>query len=212
MNKWFILPGMGASAAMYNALRHKIDFEINFINWPDYHGEKAYSEVARRVILDHDISDGDVVGGSSLGGMVALEIAEIVNPSGILLLGSAITSNEVQNLLSLLAPLASLTPISVVQVLVGKNKNLVSSMFADTNPEFIRAMCAYLNSWKGYRGSRDKVYRLHGKNDLVIPCPSSGCDIIEDAGHLIAMTHVQETADFLKRTKEKLTSRSSPAL
>jgi hypothetical protein len=203
---------MGASSAMYNALRHKIDFEINFINWPDYRGEKTYSEVARRVVQEYGINSGDVVGGSSLGGMVALEIANIISPEAIVLLGSAITHQEVQNLLSLISPLASLTPISVVQVLAGKNKNLVSSMFADTNPEFIRAMCAYLNSWNGYRGSRDKVFRLHGSNDLVIPCPSSGCDIVEDAGHLIAMTHVAETAAYLQKVKEKLTRRSSPAL
>lgn len=203
---------MGASSAMYNALRHRIDFEINFINWPDYRGEKTYSEVARRVVQEYDISNGDVVGGSSLGGMVALEIADIISPEAIILLGSAITHQEVQNLLSLISPLASLTPISVVQVLVGKNKNLVSSMFADSNPAFICAMCGYLNSWMGYQGSLDNVFRLHGKKDVVIPCPTSGSDIVEDAGHLIAMTHVAETAAFLKKVKEKLTRRSSPAL
>jgi pimeloyl-ACP methyl ester carboxylesterase len=209
MNKWFILPGMGASASMYNALRRTVDFEINFINWPDYRGEKTYTEVAHRIITEHGISDGDIVGGSSLGGMVALEVAKIVNPKAIILLGSAVTSKEVQNILAIIAPLASVTPISVIQVLVGKNKNLVSSMFADTNPEFIRAMCTYLSSWAGYQGSLEKIFRLHGKKDLVIPCPTSGCDIVEDAGHLIAMTHIVETAAFLKKAREKLTSHSS---
>lgn len=212
MNNWYILPGMGASAAMYNALKRKVNFEINFLNWPVYRGEKTYAEVARRVIDDHNINDGDIVGGSSLGGMVALEIADIVNPEAIILLGSAVSSKDVQNLLSLISPLASITPISIVQLLVGKNKNIVSSMFADSDTEFIRAMCQYLNSWRGYRGSLEKVFRLHGKKDLIIPCPSSGCDVIEDAGHLLAITHVEETASFLKKTKRELTRRSSPAL
>jgi pimeloyl-ACP methyl ester carboxylesterase len=209
MNKWFILPGMGASASMYNALRRTVAFEINFINWPDYRCEKTYADVARRVITEHGISDGDIVGGSSLGGMIALEMAEIVNPKAIILLGSAVTSKEVQNLLAIIAPLVSITPISVIQVLVGKNKNLVSSMFANTNPEFIRAMCTYLSSWAGYQGSLEKVFRLHGKKDLIIPCPTTGCDIVEEAGHLIAMTNVVETTAFLKKAKEKLTSPSS---
>ncbi len=212
MNRWFILPGMGASAAMYNALKHKVDFEINFLNWPVYRGEKTYSEVARRVVSDYNINDGDIVGGSSLGGMVALEIADIINPEAIILLGSAVSSKEVQNLLSLLSPLASITPISDVQLLVGKNKNLVSSMFADSDTEFIRAMCQHLNSWSGYRGSLEKVFRLHGRKDLIIPCPASGCDVVEDAGHLLAITHAQETASFLEKTRKELTHRSSPAL
>lgn len=203
---------MGASAAMYNSLKHKVDFEINFLNWPVYRGEKTYSEVARRVISEYNINDGDIIGGSSLGGMVALEIADIINPSATILLGSAVTSNEVQNILSLMAPLAFITPISVVQVLVGKNKNLISSMFADSDTEFIRAMCQYLNSWSGYRGSLEKVFRLHGKKDLIIPCPASGCDVVEDAGHLLAITHAQETASFLNKIRRELTRRSSPAL
>ncbi len=76
MSKWIILPGMGASASMYNALRHTVGFEISFINWPDYRGEKTYAEVARRVISDNSINENDVVGGSSLGGMVALVSGE----------------------------------------------------------------------------------------------------------------------------------------
>jgi hypothetical protein len=27
---------MGATTAMYNGLRHKLDFDINFIDWPAY--------------------------------------------------------------------------------------------------------------------------------------------------------------------------------
>jgi hypothetical protein len=201
MNKWFILPGMGASTSMYDGLRHAVGYEINFIEWPEYRGEKTYAEVARRVIAENDISGNDVVGGSSLGGMVALEIAQIVHTKAVILLGSAIKPQEVQYLLSLIAPLASVTPISVVQVLVGKQKNLVSSMFADANPDFIRAMCTYLNSWHGYYESLDKIYRLHGRKDHVIPCPVSGCDIVEGAGHLLAITHVTETAAFLEKTR-----------
>jgi len=209
MSKWIILPGMGASASMYNALRHAVGFEINFIDWPEYRGEKSYAEVAQRVISENLINENDVVGGSSLGGMVALEIAQIIHPKAVILLGSAIKPQEVQHLLSVIAPLASVTPISVVQALVGKRKNLVSSMFANANPDFIRTMCTYLSSWDGYHGPVDSLFRLHGNKDHVIPCPISGCDIVEGAGHLIAMTHVTETAAFLEKTRSTLANRSS---
>jgi hypothetical protein len=70
----FLLPGMGATDAMYNGLKHKMGFKVNFLNWPEYRGEKTCADVARRVIKENDINADDVVGGSSLGGMVALEI------------------------------------------------------------------------------------------------------------------------------------------
>lgn len=206
MNKWFLLPGMGATAAMYNALRHKIDFDINFIDWPLYSGEKTYSEVAQRVVDENNVKNGDIIGGSSLGGMVALEIGQVIQPKAIVLLGSAVNISEMQSLLTMFSPLVTITPIALVQVLAGKQKNLVSTMFADANAEFIRAMSSYLHLWPGFSGQMSNIYRLHGKKDQVIPCPSSGATVIEDAGHLLAMTHANETAAFLQEVKAHLSA------
>lgn len=202
--RWLILPGMGAAAAMYNGLKHKLGFPVDFLNWPAYRGEKTYADVARRIIKEHDIGSKDVVGGSSLGGMVALEIARLADIKAIVLLGSAVNRKEVQTLLALLSPLATAAPITIIQALAGKHQNLVSMMFADSDPEFIRAMCSYLPSWAGYDGPVEKLFRLHGKKDHVIPCPTSGCEVVETAGHLLAITHAAETAAFLQRVYEQL--------
>ena len=53
MSKWFLLPGMGANASMYDSLRNEVDFEIDFLNWPLYRGEKSYEEVANRIIEEN---------------------------------------------------------------------------------------------------------------------------------------------------------------
>ena len=202
--RWVILPGMGATAAMYNGLKHKLGFPVDFLNWPAYRGEETYADVARRIIEEHAITSEDVVGGSSLGGMVALEVARLSDAKAIVLLGSAVNRKEVQTLLAMLSPLALAAPMTIIQALVGKHQNLVSSMFADSDPEFIRAMCACLPSWKGYDGSVEKVFRLHGKKDHVIPCPTSGCEVVETAGHLLAITHATETASFLQRVYQQV--------
>ena len=41
---------MGATSAMYDSLRPEIDFEVNFLDWPEYKGETTYMEVAARLI------------------------------------------------------------------------------------------------------------------------------------------------------------------
>ncbi len=189
---------------MYNGVKHKLAFKVDFLNWPEYRGEKTYGEVARRVITENDIVADDVVGGSSLGGMIALEIARLVTPKAVVLLGSAANRKEVQPMLSLLSPLASAAPVTIIQALVGKHRSLVSTMFADSDPEFIRAMCAFLPSWVGYHGPIDNVFRLHGRRDHVIPCPAAECEIVEEAGHLLAITHAVETAVFLERVNARL--------
>ncbi len=202
--RWLILPGMGATAAMYNGLKHKLGFPVDFLNWPEYRGEKTYADVAWRIVKEHGIGSEDIVGGSSLGGMVALEIARLSEVKAIVLLGSAVNRKEVQTLLSLLAPIATAAPMKIIQALVGKNRNLVSTMFAESDPEFIRAMCSCLPSWAGYDRPVEKLFRLHGKKDYVIPCPTSGCEAVETAGHLLAITHATETAAFLHRVCRQL--------
>jgi hypothetical protein len=122
----------------------------------------------------------------------------------VILLGSAMNAREVQGLLAMLSPLAAAAPITIVQALVGKHPNLMSTMFADSNPDFIRAMCAYLRLWSGHNGPTGKIFRLHGKKDHVIPCPTTGCEVIETAGHLLAITHAAETAAFLQRAYMQL--------
>jgi len=206
MANWFILPGMGATSGMYDLLRPKIEFEINFIDWPEYRGEKTYGQMAQRVTEEYNINDDDIIGGSSLGGMVALEIAKNIKPKAIVLLGSAIKRDEVQSVLAILSPLASVTPISLIQALAGKHKNIVTQMFADANPDFIRTMCTYLSSWSGYSGPMECVFRLHGKRDHVIPCPRFGCKVIENAGHLLPITHPKETGAFLASLKGTILS------
>ncbi len=186
---------------MYDALRQEVAFEINFIDWPTYQNEKSFKAVAKRIIAENSICKEDVIGGSSLGGMVAIEIAKIIKPRGLVLIGSALYPNEIQSMLMLLSPFAAITPISLIQTLVGKHKHIVSQMFAESQPEFIRAMCQYLPSWNGCQGDQVEVFRLHGKKDHVIPCPASGCEVIDGAGHLIAYTHARATAVFLEKIR-----------
>jgi len=139
--------------------------------------------------------------------MVALEIAGLIQLKAVILIGSAMNKGEVNGLLTLLSPFAVVTPITLVQLLAGKHRNLVTAMLADSNPDFIRTMCTYLRSWPGYSGAGDQVFRIHGKKDHIIPCPATGCDVIDDAGHLVAITHAREVAGFLKSINLKLTNK-----
>lgn len=206
MNEWYLLPGMGASSEMYDSLKRELALKVHFLNWPGYRNEATYREIAERIVEENGINDGDIIGGSSLGGMVALEIATIVNVGAVILIGSAIGKNEINKLIACLSPLASITPISLVKKLAGKNKNIVSQMFSTSDPDFIRSMCMYISSWPGYSGSADKVFRIHGDKDHIIECPSSRCEIVKNAGHLIAMTHAKECSEFIEKTHLHLTT------
>lgn len=186
----YVLPGMGADQRMYPAPWDTLP-NCTFLNWPVYSGEQSLAEVAARIVRTHPIKGGAWVVGSSLGGMVAAEIAAIVPVKGLVLIGSACSPNEISTFLRLVSPLVDLAPLPFIQQLIGKAPSELTQMFKDSDPAFIRAMCRAIIRWKGVTDSTPRLHRIHGRHDLVIPPPDKA-DHLLNGGHLIAMTHAEE--------------------
>ena len=193
----YLLPGMGATSAMYDGPWRDMPDSIA-VDWPDYQGEKTIAQVAARLIAEHNIGPNDSIVGSSLGGLVALEIHAEVGLRRVILIGSATSSQEINPLLIALAPLAKLTPMRLIQHLAGKSASRLSTMYAQVDAEFVRAMCGAIANWGGYDGSMQAVTRLHGDRDHVIRRPAD-THIIPGGGHLITITHAEECIAIINR-------------
>jgi pimeloyl-ACP methyl ester carboxylesterase len=196
------LPGMGADRRMYpDAWRVLSDFIAH--DWISHASEQTVQAVARSVADAWDIRDGDVLVGSSMGGIVACEITKIRKISRLYLVGSAISKSEVNTLLSVLHPLAKFAPIEWMKVSSGSIPSELAQMFTGVNASFIRAMCSAIFSWEGLGDTQTQVVRIHGRSDLVIPCPKH-VDLIVNGRHLIAMSHAKECADFIRGYESKV--------
>jgi hypothetical protein len=181
---------MGATSAMYGGPWRDLP-DSDAIDWPEYQGEKTIAQIAARLIAEHNISTEDSIIGSSLGGIVALEIHAIINLQQVVLLGSAVSRTEINPLLVALAPLAKITPLGLIQHLAGKSDALLPTMYAKVDADFVRAMCLAISNWNGYAGDTQAVTRIHGQRDHIIRCQTDAT-IIPNAGHLIAITHAKE--------------------
>jgi len=186
----YLLPGMGADHRMYPGPWAGLP-DCVFADWPGYSGEQSLAEVAARVVQTYRIKPDSWLVGSSLGGMVAGEIAKLVPLRGVILLGSAKSPAEFGAVLRLLAPLADLAPVAFLQQLAGKAPSELTQMFKDSDPAFIRAMCRAILRWEGITDPTLRLHRIHGRHDLVIP-PPERADYLLNGGHLIAMTHAEE--------------------
>jgi pimeloyl-ACP methyl ester carboxylesterase len=186
---------MGADNWMYSGAWRSLAKAV-FVDWPEYRGESTITEMAERVIKQLSIVDGDVVIGSSLGGIVACEIARGRKLNGLVLIGSAMNKDEISSLLALLHPIADFAPLKFIQAAAGKVPGELTEMFRDAQPDFIRAMCRAIFTWRGFESSGTKLLRIHGRNDRVIPLPAK-VDLVLNGGHLIAMTHAQECMSYL---------------
>lgn len=192
----YVLPGMGATHEMYSQPWRVLNDTV-FLNWPSNNQSTSIPELAADLIDLHNIQDGDCMFGTSLGGMVACEIANQIHIERLVLTGSAIHKNEISTLLRTLAPLVDLTPFEFIQRCVGKVDTQLTDMFTQSDPTFIRNMCNAIFKWKGLRNDRIP-FRIHGIHDRVIPIPHD-VDVKIEGGHLIVMTHAEECVESIFR-------------
>lgn len=195
-----LLPGMGATSAMYGPPWRELE-GLRLLDWPKYAGEKTIAELARRIVDQHGLDANDMPAGSSLGGMVALEIAALIGAPRVVLIGSAVHPSEVQVFLRLVAPLAKVTPMGIAQVLALSSSGEPGRQFASAEKEFLRAMCLAISGWEPtpYSG---EIVRVHGAKDAIIKCPPDA-RVIPRAGHLVAQTHGDETIAALRELLER---------
>ena len=190
------LPGMGADRRMYPAPWSDLPGFVAH-DWVRHSGEKSLAEVARAMCTARNIRDGDVLVGSSLGGMVACEITKLRSIPALYLIGSATSKEDIGGLLAALHPLARVAPLDLVRLAAGKIPIELVQMFTAVEGSFVRAMCAAIFEWDGLGASPTRVYRIHGKHDLVIP-PRGRVDLLLDGGHLLALTHAPQCVDFIR--------------
>jgi pimeloyl-ACP methyl ester carboxylesterase len=192
------LPGMGADHRLFPAPWNTIP-DIALHDWPHYEGEKTLAEVAHSLCRHFSIREGDSLVGVSLGGMVACEITKLVKIRSLFLVASAANKAEVSGVLSALHPLANVAPLEVIQRLAGKVPNELAAMFQQSDPDFVRAMCRAVFAWDGLGATATPCFRIHGRQDLVIPPPPK-VDLLLEGGHLISMTHAKQCAECITAT------------
>lgn len=192
------LPGMGSDRRMYPGKWKSLPgFQAH--DWVRHKGEKSLAEIAESMCNSCRICDGDVLVGTSLGGMVACEVTKIRQIPVIYLVASAVSKAEVSSLLAALRPFIRVTPIEWVQFSAGSLPLERAQMFLRVEASFIRRMCDAIFEWDGLGATKTQVFRIHGKRDHMIPPPKK-VDLLLDGGHLITMTHADECAEFVRVT------------
>ena len=193
----YLLPGMGADASMYSGPWQRLP-NVKFVDWPPFVGESTLSELGQRMIDVYGVSADDEIGGTSLGGMVALEMAKQLGQRRVLLLSSALSPREVNPLLRLLSPLTPIAPLGLAKSILGRSRRASAAMLQRADTRFLRAMCRAVIRWDGYAGPTDGLVRIHGNRDWMIRCPASAHHI-DNAGHLAVLTHPEESVRLVEK-------------
>lgn len=199
-----LLPGLGATSAMYGDSFDALEADVLRVDWPHAGREETIAALAQRLLDEQSpLAQCDVVLGSSLGGMVGAEIARRTRPRALVLVGSARHPREVNLLLRQLARMGDRLPIEHLQNLMGLDflagRAPILAMLSEADPDQVRAMATAIFGWSGIEDPGCPSPRIHGAWDLVIPPPPEDqARIVPRAGHMLAMTHAGDVCALLR--------------
>lgn len=213
-----LVPGLGADARLFDMQREAFP-DLFVPPWIEPKPREPLPDYAARMAgALAEVGRPRVLGGASFGGMLALEMARILRPRALALIGSAYSGREVARWLRLVErvghPLPTpvidaartLTPLvaPIVSSASRINLALFLDMLRNTPTPFLRWAGGAIRRWR-FEGSLPcPVHRLHGSADFIIrPPPSDGVRWIEGGGHVLSMSHPEETNEFLRGALEQ---------
>ena len=207
----YVLSGIGGDERLFDAQR--AIREIRPINWIQPASlRETLPQYAARLARELNIRKPFDVGGSSFGGMVALELARLLSPQRVFLFGSCRSSRSIATSLRILrfvapaVPNRLLHPPRPLEPLVARwfgarsqaETELFVEMLAATPPAFVRWASAAVFSWDGVAQLPMPVHHIHGGRDLLIPVHRVTPDrVVADAGHLLPLTHAAAVNEFI---------------
>ncbi len=207
-----LFPGLGADGRMFSGLRNPCR-ALETPSLPVPARTESMEQYARRVADASGIVESDYIGGCSFGGLVASAIARERPVAGLVLIASAASSATITPRASRLTRISVLIPGAILPSLLSSQAVLkaVFGPLTRSQMELARMMLVQTPREMIVNGARlvatyfpadppmCPVYALHGSRDQVMRPPAvPGCRIVPDAGHALAVTHPEQTTDFLR--------------
>lgn len=227
-----LVPGLGADAELY---RPQVDglgrqrVLVTPLLWPTSERETIESyarRLAAWIAARPEVSRPYFIGGLSLGGIIAAEVAECCGEevAGLLLIGACLRASEIPvrwKVLALLgqhvpdglgmAGLNRLAPAIIArwQELGPPEAELFQTVYSRASVRHLKWAANAMRRWDRHALPRCPVYRAHGARDDIVPLREEwirpGIDlVVPDGRHLISLTHAQAVNRWMLRVMRPL--------
>ena len=172
------------------------------------------------------LKEGDIVGGVSLGGMLALEMAKIIRVRGVILIASATHPKFIRNPFLTLAPIAPFVPDFLIRqifkmvprilkwqrMLSPEGQALLTDIMGQFPPSLLRQFPPLIRKWPGCTPP-ENFLRIHSDGDWLIKPDgyNENKTLLKGKNHLITVSHPKEVRAFILKAVKEFTELNIPA-
>ncbi|MCP4441839.1 MAG: alpha/beta hydrolase [Aureispira sp.] len=215
MREVYYISGLGADKSIFQ----RLDIEVNsqkFIEWIVPERCDSIEDYAKKLIQQIDTTKDIILIGVSFGGIIATEIAKLINVEDVILISSAKHFSEIP-LVYRIAGKLRLHKILPTKVLKWANpftyfffgmqskdeKLLLKTILKNTESSFLKWAIDKIVNWKNIT-YRTNFVQLHGTKDRILPLPKKKNIIkIEHGGHLMVYQKSIEISEIINQTLKK---------
>ena len=222
-----LLSGLGADERLLVLQRLRFPSLI-VPRWIEPIPNETLRDYSKRMAATIEPQDNMILGGVSMGGMVALEIAQILKLRGVVLIAACYTPSEIASWVRTVAAVGRVTPaffgdhirkfaelgMSAMGVREPAHKAVVLEIAKDVSFKFARWAASAILDWPGVAPLAlcpvCPVLRIHGSRDHMIRCPVALAPagqtnvLIAGAGHVLNLTHAGEVNNAITAWLEVL--------
>ncbi|PCJ63779.1 MAG: hypothetical protein COA58_15330 [Bacteroidetes bacterium] len=188
-------------------------FELKYIALPTPDQGEMLPEYAQRFIPQIDTSEPFSLIGVSLGGMICVELADMLDPENVILISSAKCAAELPNRyrfqqkvrLNRIVPAAwykigALFLQPIVEPDRNKEKATFKRMLKSKDKIYMKRAVDMIINWNRETYSEDIIH-IHGDNDNTIPIMNVKPTItIKEGSHMMALTRGGEIGKLIVAT------------
>jgi pimeloyl-ACP methyl ester carboxylesterase len=205
----YLFSGLGADRRIFQRLDLS-GYPVHYIEWIiPLEGEPIEHYASR--LLNQITTPKPTLIGLSFGGIMAIEVAKLIETEKVILISSIKSGNEVPFYYRWMAYAGMHKHIPsgffkntnfVTNWLFGTvtpfDQQLLKEILSDTNPVFFKWALNQIVQWKNQTLPKNLVH-IHGTGDRILPVRFSGYDIlVENGGHFMTLNKSEEINRILK--------------
>lgn len=210
MKNVYIFSGLGADKRVFQKMDFS-EYNATFVKWISPNKTENIENYVKK-LTEQIKHEKPILIRLSFGGIIATEIAKIIETEKIILIASAKNKTEIPNYFRIAGKLNlhKLLPAKLMKMpnffsfwfFGTENRNekkILTEILKDTDEKFLKWAIDKIVTWKNEIEHKNIIH-IHGTADRILPINFVNCQIkIENGGHFMTLNKAKELDEIVKR-------------